>query len=65
MRISTDRQRCIGAGQCVLAAPALFDQGEEDGLVELLDPAPPEPQWPAAREAAALCPSATIAVAED
>ncbi|MFI0484444.1 ferredoxin [Actinomadura sp. 9N215] len=32
MRISTDRHRCVGAGQCVLSAARLFDQ-DEDGLV--------------------------------
>ncbi|MCZ9347247.1 ferredoxin, partial [Streptomyces sp. TRM76130] len=37
MKINVDRSRCVGAGQCVLTAPALFDQGEEDGLVEVVE----------------------------
>jgi ferredoxin len=42
----------------------VFDQREEDGLVELLDEAPPAGQWALVREAAELCPAAVIAVAE-
>ncbi|GHF46412.1 ferredoxin [Streptomyces morookaense] len=34
-RITVDRDRCIGAGQCVLAAPEVFTQ-DDDGLVDLL-----------------------------
>lgn len=30
--LAVDRERCIGAGQCVLTAPELFDQDDE-GLV--------------------------------
>lgn len=39
MHITADRERCVGAGQCVLAAPAVFDQ-DDDGLVAplTLDP---------------------------
>lgn len=60
MKISVERDRCCGAGQCVLLAPDVFDQGEDDGRVLLLDPAPPEPLHPAVREAAAVCPTGTI-----
>lgn len=40
MKISVDTEKCCGAGQCVLVAPEIFDQ-DEDGIVILLDPAPP------------------------
>ncbi len=60
MFVQTDRSRCIGAGQCVVAAPGVFDQDEDDGLVVLLDPSPAEEQHAAAREAAATCPAAVI-----
>ena len=39
MEINVDRDRCVGAGQCVLSAPDVFDQDDE-GLVTVLDPAP-------------------------
>ncbi|MEU3528549.1 MULTISPECIES: ferredoxin [Streptomyces] len=60
MKINVDRSRCVGAGQCVLTAPALFDQGEEDGLVEVLDAEPDDTQAAAAKMAAQVCPSGTI-----
>ncbi|WP_274910687.1 ferredoxin [Streptomyces sp. WZ-12] len=62
MRITVDTGRCVGAGQCVLTAPDLFDQ-DDDGLVTVLDAADGAPA--AAREAAALCPSGAINVAAD
>jgi ferredoxin len=33
-------RKCIGAGQCVLSAPAVFDQ-DDDGIVVLRDATPP------------------------
>ncbi|MEU4087785.1 ferredoxin [Streptomyces sp. NPDC026665] len=62
MRIHVDRSRCVGAGQCALTAPALFDQGEEDGLVEVLIAEPDDTQAAAAAMAARVCPSGTITV---
>ncbi|WP_406311929.1 ferredoxin [Streptosporangium sp. NBC_01639] len=62
MRVTIEEGRCIGAGQCVLAAARVFDQREEDGVVVLLDPAPPDEESAAVREAAALCPALAIEV---
>lgn len=60
-RITVRRDLCIGAGQCVLAAPAVFDQGD-DGLVRL--PASrPEPA-PEVLEAVRLCPSGALSLAD-
>ncbi|MFF5211465.1 ferredoxin [Streptosporangium sp. NPDC000396] len=61
-RVTVDRARCCGAGQCVLAAPEVFDQSEEDGLVVLLDPNPPEELREAVLKAQAHCPTRTITV---
>ncbi|PSK95364.1 ferredoxin [Murinocardiopsis flavida] len=60
MRIGTDRDRCIGAGMCVLTAPEVFDQDAEDGRVLLLDAEPPDGLQGAARRASFLCPSGAI-----
>lgn len=65
MRIEADQERCIGAGQCVMTAPALFDQRESDGIVEVLEPVPGAGDLPAAREAVGLCPAAAITLHED
>jgi ferredoxin len=64
MHIVIDEEKCCGAGQCVLAAPDVFDQRDEDGVVILLDADPGAEQHAAVREAAALCPAAVIAVQE-
>lgn len=64
MEITLDIDKCCGAGQCVLAAPEVFDQRDEDGVVVLLQSSPPQDQLPAVREAAAVCPAAVISVRE-
>lgn len=62
-KVRVVERKCIGAGQCVLAAPAVFDQ-DEDGIVVLLDATPPEDQHEAVRKAARLCPAVAIFVDE-
>ncbi|MGO4421834.1 ferredoxin [Streptomyces sp. MCAF7] len=62
MKISIDYDKCCGAGQCVLAAPEVFDQRDEDGIVVLLDSDPPEEEFDNVRQAAAVCPAAAIVV---
>ncbi len=64
MRIVIDRERCVGAGQCAMPAPALFDQDDEDGRVVLLVEQPPPGEEAAARRAVQLCPARAIAVEE-
>ncbi|WP_301130352.1 ferredoxin [Streptomyces cacaoi] len=62
MRVTVDPDKCCGAGQCVLVAPEVFDQRDEDGIVVLLDAAPPADRHEAVREAAAICPAAALEV---
>ncbi|WP_041824994.1 ferredoxin [Streptantibioticus cattleyicolor] len=62
MRVSVDRDRCCGAGQCVLAVPQVFDQSEEDGLVELLTEEPAVELGPQLHQAASFCPAGAITV---
>ncbi|MEU2050915.1 ferredoxin [Streptomyces sp. NEAU-PBA10] len=64
MRITVDQEKCCGAGQCVLTAPQVFDQRDEDGIVVLLDAAPPAALHDDVREAAEVCPTTAIQVAE-
>jgi ferredoxin len=59
MRIDVETDRCIGAGQCVLSAPDVFDQ-RDDGLVELLTPEPPEHERANVERAGQHCPSGSI-----
>ncbi|MEU8845046.1 ferredoxin [Streptomyces sp. NPDC048564] len=65
MKVNVDQGRCCGAGQCVLIAPEVFDQRDEDGIVTLLEPSPAEGLQAAAREAAAVCPASAITIEGD
>ncbi|AWS45016.1 ferredoxin [Streptosporangium sp. 'caverna'] len=60
MKIKADTEICIGAGMCVLTAPEVFDQSEDDGTVVLLDSDPPAAQEAAVRRAVQLCPSGAL-----
>jgi ferredoxin len=60
MKIKADTEICIGAGMCVLTAPEVFDQSEDDGTVVLLDPDPPVSLEAAVRRAVQLCPSGAL-----
>jgi ferredoxin len=60
MRVRVDRERCIGSGMCVLSAPKVFDQDEDDGVVVLLDERPPADAHAAVLDAAERCPAAVI-----
>ena len=60
-RIHVDTQKCVGAGQCVLTAPDLFEQ-DDDGIVILLDATPGSDRHAAALKAARLCPALAIRV---
>jgi ferredoxin len=64
MHITIDQAKCVGAGQCVLAAPEVFDQRDDDGIVVLLNADPSADQYALVREAAAICPAAAITVHE-
>lgn len=61
MGIVVQRDACVGAGQCALVAPDLFDQ-DDDGIVLLLQPNPEGALVDAATRAARLCPARAIAV---
>ncbi|WP_227999551.1 ferredoxin [Nocardia australiensis] len=60
MKVVLDEDKCIGSGQCVLAAPEVFDQRDEDGIAFVLtdEIADAEP----VRQAARVCPALAIKV---
>jgi ferredoxin len=64
MHVEVDVPQCVASGQCVLIAPEVFDQREEDGMVVLLDDSPPPEHHVAVRESALVCPAAAIRVSE-
>lgn len=59
MKINVDRDACCGAGQCVLIAPEVFAQDDDDRVI-LLDERPgPEFDF-AMQEAVSMCPTGVI-----
>ncbi|EID71884.1 MULTISPECIES: ferredoxin [Rhodococcus] len=64
MKIHIIEDKCVGGGQCVLAAPDVFDQRDEDGVAVLLVEDPPVELHDGIREAARLCPAVAIELAE-
>lgn len=64
VRVSVDREICVGAAQCVLTAPEFFDQDDE-GIVTLLDSRAPGGKAALVEDAARLCPSRAITVVRE
>ncbi|MER8105215.1 ferredoxin [Kitasatospora sp. NPDC094016] len=65
MKVSVDRDRCCSSGMCVLNAPEIFDQDEQDSLVVLRQTEFKPPQFAVLRLAAELCPGGAITVTEE
>ncbi|MCP2167988.1 ferredoxin [Goodfellowiella coeruleoviolacea] len=63
MEIKADRERCVGAGMCVLTAPEVFDQSEDDGRVVLLTEHPEPDQVDTVQQAVELCPAQALLLA--
>jgi ferredoxin len=65
MRVVTDTARCVGAGQCVLTEPAVFDQSDDDGTVVVLTEHVEGDRLKAVEEAVDMCPSQAISLEAD
>jgi ferredoxin len=63
VKVQADRDVCISAGNCVMAASAVFDQDEE-GIVMVLVDEVPEGEEGNVREAVKLCPSEALRIAD-
>jgi len=61
VKVLADRDVCISAGNCVMAAGAVFDQ-DDDGIVVVLSDEVPEGEEDHAREAVRLCPSEALRI---
>ncbi|GHH14966.1 ferredoxin [Streptomyces lanatus] len=60
MRVELDVPKCVASGQCVMAAPDVFDQRDDDGVAILLEEHPGDELLDEVREAVAICPAAAI-----
>jgi ferredoxin len=60
--VSVDEDKCCASGLCVLAVPQVFDQQDENGIVILLRPDPPQERRAEVRRAAGFCPASAIRI---
>jgi ferredoxin len=63
-KVVVDRAKCVGSGNCVLSAPQLFTQDEDDGLVRLIAPAPGREDMEAAELAVHSCPAQALRIVD-
>ncbi|UXA16644.1 ferredoxin [Mycobacterium sp. SMC-4] len=64
MVVTIDQAKCVSSGQCVLNAGEVFDQRDDDGVVELLIAQPGPEHAQQVRAAAAACPALAIHIEE-
>ncbi|WP_262062161.1 ferredoxin [Streptomyces sp. STR69] len=64
MKVELDEPKCVASGQCVVAAPDVFDQRDDDGVAVLLEEHPGAELVADVREAVAVCPAAAIRLVE-
>jgi ferredoxin len=64
MKVTVDQSICASSGNCVMNAPEVFDQRDEDGVVVLIDEEPSAEQNEGVRQAAAACPAQAIYLEE-
>jgi ferredoxin len=64
LKVSIDREKCVGSGNCVYVAPEVFSQDDDDGIVILLDEYPAASLGEMVAEAVRQCPSMAIQIEE-
>jgi ferredoxin len=62
MKVVVDFDACAAHGDCVVVAPEIFDLGEDDEVVTVLDPEPSEDLRAALQNAVDACPMAAIRI---
>ena len=63
VKVAADRDLCISAGNCVMSAPAVFDQ-DDDGIVVVLTTEVPAGEEAHARDAVKLCPAEALRIVD-
>lgn len=62
MKINVDTTLCEVHGDCVVAAPDVFDIGEDDDVVQVLLAEPGEEHRQVVTQAARMCPVGAILI---
>ncbi len=64
MHVHVEKDKCISSGHCTVAAPDVFDQYEDSGVVFLRTDHPAPEQEGDVRDAVSMCPVLAITVTE-
>jgi ferredoxin len=62
LKFVAEKDKCIGAGTCVVIAPDIFDQ-DDDGIVHILNEEVGEDRRAAVNEAIDFCPARALMLA--
>ena len=61
MRVTVDRDRCVGSGTCEALAPAVFEV-DDDGVMVILREEPADDEVSDVRDAVTACPTRALAL---
>lgn len=63
MKVNVDLDSCVGSGSCTNVCPEVFELGD-DGYLHVLQEEPDEALRSSVEDAAELCPTGAITVAD-
>jgi ferredoxin len=61
MRVGVNTAKCSGIGLCEVAAPAVFEVGD-DGQSRAINPEPPDDERAAVEQAVSECPTGALSI---
>jgi ferredoxin len=64
VRVEVDLSRCAGYGNCVEAAPDVFQLSDVADIAEVIQPEPGPALFEAVRKAARVCPADAVIIEE-
>jgi ferredoxin len=62
VKVTVARQICGGHGECVVTAPGVFDFLDDDDVVSVIEPNPPEALRSKVQIATDCCPTQAISI---
>lgn len=65
MHVTLDETKCQAYGNCMITAPDVFDLGDDDAVVTILQEQPAEARRPDVQEAVRSCPVEALTLSED
>jgi ferredoxin len=64
MKVVVDRTKCSGIGLCEVAAPTVFEVGD-DGQAQVINEQPAVAEMPTVEEAIGTCPTGALSVVDE